>query len=324
MNPSIAGAIGSRNTTIVNLTDDDSYGRISFSQSYYFTSENGTNVNIVVQRTNGIAGTVSVGFAISGGTATFGEDFLALTNGRLVFAPGQISATIVITNLNDTLVEGDETIFLSLLNPTNATLGSAVTAVVTIIDDESSNVPAGSLDTTFESAVGANNPIYALALQPDGNLIVGGDFTRFNNITRNRLARLLPEGSLDATFNVGFGPNRPLRTMALQPDGKLLIGGFFTIVHGTNRNHIARLNADGSLDQFFNPGAGPDNPIYGIALLDDGKVVIGGSFSSFNNVSRPGVAILHTNGTLFAGFNPGLGANGVVSENAASCGRSDQ
>ncbi|MDB6034285.1 MAG: hypothetical protein JWM16_4623 [Verrucomicrobiales bacterium] len=311
-NPSVASAIGNRGTAVATILDSDAYGQLAFNQQFYFTSENGTNVNITVVRTNGIAGRVAVDFAITGGTATYGEDYLALTNGTLVFNPGQISANIVITNINDALVEGDESIFFSLFNASNAVVGPLSSAVLTIVDDESSNVPAGSLDTAFESAVGANNPIYALALQPDRNLIVGGDFTRFNNVTRNRLARLLPDGSLDSTFNVGQGPNRPLRSLALQPDGKLLIGGFFTIVHGTNRNHIARLNKDGSLDQFFNPGAGPDNPVYSVMLMNDGRVVIGGSFSTINNIARPGVAILNTNGTLYAGFNPGLGANGTV------------
>lgn len=312
MNPSVAGSIGNYSNAIVRLTDDDFYGQLAFAQAYYFTSENGTNVNITVVRTNGIAGRVSVDFSVEGGTATWGEDYLSLTNGTLVFNPGQISATIVISNFNDTLVEGEETVRLRLFSATNATVGIPATALLTIVDDESSNVPAGSLDTTFESAVGANNPVYALALQTNGYVLVGGDFTRFNNVTRNRLARLLPEGDLDPAFNVGQGPNRPLRAMALQPDGKILIGGFFTLVHGTNRNHIARLNTDGTVDQFFNPSGGPDNPVYGIALLPDGKVVLGGAFTTFNNVSRPGVVMLNTNGTLYTGFNPGLGANGVV------------
>jgi uncharacterized delta-60 repeat protein/uncharacterized repeat protein (TIGR01451 family) len=312
MNPSIVGAIGNRGTAVFNILDDDFYGQLAFSQSFFFTSENGTNVNIIVLRTNGVAGTVSVDFAITGGTATRGEDYHSLTNGTLVFAPGQISASIVVTNVNDTLAEGDETVFFTLFNPTNATLGSPASAMLTIIDDESSNVPAGSLDTAFESAIGANSPVYALVLQTNGNVIVGGDFTRFNNVSRNRLARLAPDGTLDGTFNVGLGPNRPLRAMALQPDGKLLIGGFFTVVHGTNRNHIARLDTDGSLDEFFNPGGGPDNPVYSLALLPDGKVVLGGSFTTINNVPRPGVAILNTNGTLYTGFNPGLGADKIV------------
>ena len=90
-------------------------------------------------------------------------------------------------------------------------------------------------------------------------------------------------GDLDTTFNsidIGFGngdgANHPINSIALQPDGKVLIGGQFTSYNGTSRNYIARLNADGSLDASFNPGVGASSFVYSLALQPDGKVLIGG------------------------------------------------
>ena len=110
---------------------------------------------------------------------------------------------------------------------------------------------------------GANNAVYALAVQADGKILVAGclhDVGRrgTGTTTRNRLARLNADGSLDTGFNPGANGQR--RRVAVQADGKILVGGTFTTLGGggtgtTARNYIGRLNADGSLDTGFNPGA---------------------------------------------------------------------
>ena len=78
----------------------------------------------------------------------------------------------------------------------------------------------------------------------------------------------------------GFDPNANtlVRTIVVQPDGKILIGGDFTTVGGVARNRIARLNPDGTLDTAFNPNA--NSNIISIALQSDGKILVGGSFST--------------------------------------------
>src|SRR5690606_41037369 len=101
--------------------------------------------------------------------------------------------------------------------------------------------------------------ILALCLQPDGKVLIGGDFTSYNDISRNRIARLNVDGSIDSTFNPGIGANAPVFAITLQPDGKVLIGGRFNSYAGMSRNKIARLNVNGSLDTTFNPGSGADN-----------------------------------------------------------------
>src|SRR5204863_715331 len=97
------------------------------------------------------------------------------------------------------------------------------------------------------------------ARQPDGKVIVGGNFTTVNGVARNCVARLLADGSLDTTFNPGTGANDVVVAVLLQPDGKVVIGGYFTTINGTTKRMLARLNADGSVDGTFTPptfGAG--------------------------------------------------------------------
>src|SRR6185369_10668411 len=124
-------------------------------------------------------------------------------------------------------------------------------------------------ESIFQLGVGFNSWVNVLAVQPDGRLVAGGLFTRFNNLLRRYVARLNLDGSLDATFNPGVGPDGPLVGLALQPDGKILIGGFFTSVSSTPRSHIARLNANGSLDTTFDAGSGTSNNVAPIALQAD-------------------------------------------------------
>jgi uncharacterized delta-60 repeat protein len=149
----------------------------------------------------------------------------------------------------------------------------------------------GSLDATFNPISGFNGIIYSLSVQQDGKIICGGAFTSFNGVARNRIARLNADGSLDASFNPGTGFNigsfsYGVKSMAIQPDGKIICGGDFTSFNGVIRNRIARLNTNGTLDTFFNPGTGFDNPIYSLSIQSDGKIICGGEFSSFNGVDR--------------------------------------
>jgi len=169
--------------------------------------------------------------------------------------------------------------------------------------------PDGSLDTNFNSGNGANNEIYTILLQPDGKILISGLFTKYNETLRNYIARLNPDGSLDSTFNPNKGANSSVNTIALQPDGKILIGGAFTEYDGTPRNRIARLNPDGSLDSSFNPKKGANDTILAIALQPDGKILIGGIFARYNDVPSKHLARLNPDGSLDASFNSENGTN---------------
>ena len=103
--------------------------------------------------------------------------------------------------------------------------------------------------------------------------------------------------------------NDSVRAIAIQPDGRAILAGFFTSVNGENRNRIARLNYDGSLDGTFNPGGGADNPVQAVVLQPDGKVLIGGDFASYNGYNRSRFARLNSDGSLDQGFDIGTGAD---------------
>ncbi len=171
----------------------------------------------------------------------------------------------------------------------------------------------GSLDTTFDTGNMFSIGLQALALQPDGKIIVGGEFyVNQGGVVYQGLARLNADGSLDTTFvSVSVG-DRAVKALALQPDGKILIGGGFQTYNGTPRNFIARVNADGSLDTTFGPGSGADNYVSALALQPDGKILIAGNFSTYNGTPRKGIARLNANGSLDTLFNPGTGADFAV------------
>jgi uncharacterized delta-60 repeat protein len=177
----------------------------------------------------------------------------------------------------------------------------------------------GSLDTTFNSSgTAADGTVYAIALQADGKIIIGGGFSFYNSIGRIRIARLNTDGSLDTTFVPGTGANNLVRTIAVQMDGKIIIGGDFTSYNGTPRNSIARLNLDGSLDPTFDPGVGANNIVLTTTVQTDGRIIIGGLFTSYNGTPRNFIARLNTDGSLDTNFNPsGTGPDATVYTTAA-------
>jgi uncharacterized delta-60 repeat protein len=177
----------------------------------------------------------------------------------------------------------------------------------------------GSLDTSFNvggALVSVPANIDEIVVQEDGKIIIAGNFNSYNNIPRNNVARLNSDGSLDRTYNEGTttGTNGPVSALALQSDGKLIIGGAFTNVRGTPRVRIARLDTDGRVDTSFDPGTGVDQQILSAALQRDGKVIIASFFNSYNGVPRSKIARVNTNGSLDTTFDPGIGTDGVIND----------
>jgi uncharacterized delta-60 repeat protein len=170
----------------------------------------------------------------------------------------------------------------------------------------------GTLDASFNIGTGANNFVYSSAIQNDGKIIVGGNFTSYNGTVRNRIARLNTDGTLDVTFVSGAGANDWVYSNSIQNDGKIIVGGNFTSYNGTARNYIARLNSDGTLDASFNTGTGANNIVHSSAIQSDGKIIICGNFTSYNGTPRNRIARLNNDGTLDASFNIGTGANSYV------------
>lgn len=150
----------------------------------------------------------------------------------------------------------------------------------------------GTADLTFKTGNGPNDIVYALAVQRDRKILVGGKFGRIAGVARNSLARVNYDGSIDLDFNPPLGDGS-VQAIALQADGKILIGGTFTNIGGALCNRLARLNENGTVDATFDSGSGPNAYIRSIALQSDGKIVIAGGFGEVNGVKRGRIARLH-------------------------------
>jgi uncharacterized delta-60 repeat protein len=166
--------------------------------------------------------------------------------------------------------------------------------------------PSGSIDPTFATTgTGLNGAVYTMALASDGTIYVGGTFTSYNGTSRPRLARLLSNGSLDPTFvQTGTGLDWSVWKVLLQPDGKLLVGGAFFDYNSTFAPCLARVNADGSLDTtFVQTGSGLDGDVFSLVLQNDGRILVGGYFYSYNGPSKRGILRLNSNGSLDSSFS---------------------
>jgi uncharacterized delta-60 repeat protein len=175
-------------------------------------------------------------------------------------------------------------------------------------------LPDGTVDTTFGDP-GVNAFVLCMAVQPDGAVLVGGDFNSpasFMGATRNRIARITPAGTLDNTFN----PNAdaPVYSIAVQPDGKVLLAGSFGSLSGQGRLRIARVNSiTGAPEPGFGAGSGPGNLVFSMALQRDGRVIIGGTFTSVSGTPMNHLARLNSDGTLDTTFNPNVTGGDVLS-----------
>jgi len=164
-----------------------------------------------------------------------------------------------------------------------------------------------------EGLVGTSSSATAntIAERKGGSLVVGGNFTTASGVSRNRIAAYNLDGTLAADFNPGGGFTAPVNVIAVQSDGRLLVGGSFNAYNGDSCPTLVRLGADGTRDATFHPGGlGPDAPVYAIAPGPDGRIMISGAFSTYNGVSRPGVARLLATGDLDESFVPAGG--GVI------------
>ncbi len=204
----------------------------------------------------------------------------------------------------------------------------------------------GDLDLSFNPGKFTNGQVQAAVVQPDKKLVIAGGFGKVNGVVRRNIARLETDGSLDLSFDPLGGTDGTIGQLVRQPtDGKFLIvgasaaaggGGAFFTVNGTQRNNIARLNSDGSLDLTFDPGRliSADGIIAGgvatnpglvsqIVLQTDGKIVVVGQFAAIatgatTSAPRSCVARFNSDGTFDATYNPGTGMTNAAGTPSAS------
>jgi hypothetical protein len=161
-------------------------------------------------------------------------------------------------------------------------------------------------------AGGFPTTVFALAVQPDGGALLVGGFSKFDGVARTNRARVDASGNVDPTFdshyltfNAGRGPNQPVRTIAVQPDGKVLVGGNFTKWGTADRPGLVGLNASGDLDYSFN--ARMTGTVAVVLAQPDARIITGGSFQGAGGVPRRGLARLKPDDSVDAGFQIGSG-----------------
>jgi uncharacterized delta-60 repeat protein len=165
----------------------------------------------------------------------------------------------------------------------------------------------GSLDETFAPAIGGGLVyVYTILQQPDGKILIGGNFPSVSGEARNFIARLNSDGSLDRGFEpapiTGEGP---VYSMALQADGMVVLGGKFTQVAGESRQGLVRLNGDGSVDASFTTDAlasSASTPVSGLAIQPDGKLIVTGAYTNLGAQVRTGIGRLEPAGPVAEGW----------------------
>jgi uncharacterized delta-60 repeat protein len=177
----------------------------------------------------------------------------------------------------------------------------------------------GALDVSFDPGSGldgngSNTHIEKIRLQPDGKILVGGTFTSCNGHPALNLVRLTPNGGIDSSFHSPISCSSWVRDIEIQADGKILVAGDFDNYDSLPIGRIVRLHSNGDIDTSFRAGMYFDQPIYSIALQNDGKIVCGGLFTEYDGTTCNRLARLHSNGCLDTTFNTQTGANGTVEE----------
>ena len=187
-------------TLVLQLGQADAPAQLAyfeFRQSQARAAEPAGQAIVEVVRWGNLNTVFSVEWLARSGTAVAGEDFVGVTN-TLHFGPGETNKSMFVTLLDDGFVEDAESVRLSFGNFTEGAAAGAVNVATLTIDD---NEAPTLLDGGFAPGAGVDNDVFALALQPDGRILLGGQFTsymaRASSSVRARVARLNADGSLE-------------------------------------------------------------------------------------------------------------------------------
>ena len=304
------------------------------------TGSTATSITTTVP-TGATIGKISV--TVGGNTATSSTDFdvtCAPAPSIISFTPssGAVGVLVTITGTNfstnplenlvdfngePAIVTASTTTTITTSVPANAITGSinifvgcnSTSSSTSFLVTNACNLTTGGIDNTFNPVSNSNgnfSPVDDLALQPDGKILLNSFET--GGLEYN-MCRLLADGTLDPAFTQWDGSlfNGRGDLIALQTDGKILLGGRFTEINVTNYGRIVRFNSDGSIDGTFNTSAsGFDNQVRAITIQSDGKIIVGGSFTTYNGSPATSIVRINADGTIDAGFSFGSGLNGTV------------
>lgn len=250
------------------------------------------------------------------------SDFLVQPSGKIVVVDNVLTPHIFRLNENGgvdpTFQDAVTARSTDLVKITMLTDGSLIVATYKNYPDLTviRLTPDGALNPTFASFV-RKMSLDGLAVQPDGKVLLGDQSPIDAGAPSNNFVRLNNDGSLDSSFNTGAGFQQlnpgVVQAIITQQDGKILIGGRFDLVNNINRNNIARLNADGTLDNSFVINTAGANSFARVSLINsltqqpDGKIIIAGAFQyTINGVYKQDFARLNADGSLDTAFNLGV------------------
>jgi uncharacterized delta-60 repeat protein len=277
-----AGLQGTWNPNLIRLlpAPDCDPGMIEFAISEVSARADAGRIRVPVIRYNGADRTQTVRFSTRDGSAQAGVDYDSVS-GTLTFAPGQRSHFIEVPLLYRSEPTGARAFELDLFEPGGgADLGIQTSVIVKI--GEALPGSAGAPDLDYQVAL--DGPVRRILPLDDGRILIAGTFTNVNGQLNPNVARLLPNGSTDTTFGRTQPLDGAVRAIALDLEGRLLVAGDFQHVDEFWRPGLARLQADGSLDEAFAPF--DDWPVHlhgyatqleSILVLEDGGILCGGA-----------------------------------------------
>jgi uncharacterized delta-60 repeat protein len=166
--------------------------------------------------------------------------------------------------------------------------------------------PDGSRDNTFDVGVGFNNAVIDVTVDSSDKIYVTGYFTTFQGVSAKGILRLNSDGSRDNTFDVGTGFNNAGNNVTIftliTSDNKIVANGLFNGYKGISANGVIKLNLDGSIDSDFLDNSGTGFTVASSSYDSvevDNKLLISGSFTSYNGVVSNNVIQLNLDGTIF-------------------------
>ena len=174
----------------------------------------------------------------------------------------------------------------------------------------------GTKDTSFTIGTGFNSTVSISNLRSDGKLMVAGAFTTYSGSSRNSIARLNSNGTVDTGFNVGTGLNTGWagglnNSIAFDLENNTYLASDNFTYSGSSVPRIFKVKDNGTLDLTYNPGIGLSR--FAIAnLISGSRLYTAGTFVNYQTPGAPGIAMISDSATLSSSFNPGIGFNGDV------------
>lgn len=161
-------------------------------------------------------------------------------------------------------------------------------------------------DTSGVNGNGPDNIVYSSIIQPNGKIIVAGQFNSYNGIPVKGIVRINQNGTIDYSFHFDDNYHGFFQSIKLLNNGQLIVGGLFLDELLNQSKSVLRLNSDGSVDPTFNSEINNNGVVRTLWIQQDNKIVVGGDFLQIQGYQRNGIARLNPDGsldTLFTGFN---------------------